>query len=412
LRKRLTIALVAAAACLPVAYALGAGRGSLDRSFGHKGSVATTMPALTPAGSVPGDATAAALLAQPDGRQILLGSSETGDSSDFALARYFGDGTLDRSFGVGGKVITPFGADPGASDAHATAAAITADQRVIVAGLIGEPTTGQLALARYTPDGALDPSFGKGGEVVLPSLPAGTAVTVQPDGKILVAGNSPGPTHKAAIARLNADGSLDSGFGSGGVVDLSNGGVVPRTVFVEPGGGIVVAGGNGLLGLQANGAVDGAFGHNGTVHSPIRRKGAVKGAIEDDLGRLLVFGYAPFRKDGRVRFGTAVVRYHPDGKVDRSFGRRGRVIRNKEDFARGPVAATIQHGEPALVGTFHGRLAILRLKPDGAIDPHFGHNGRVVSKIKAEAAGVTPGAQETILVGGSGRKFRLARFNG
>jgi len=188
--------------------------GSLDLGFGTGGKVTTKF-------SSPGDDSARALVLQPDGKIVLIGSDFVATregASDFALARYDIDGSLDRTFGTGGKVTTTFGSG---SDL-ANAAVLQPDGKLVVAGYTyvgGVAGQSYFALARYRTDGTLDPSFGSGGRVTTDFGPGGGsawAAALQPDGKILAAGTGPGGTF--ALARYRTDGTLDPSFGTGGTV--------------------------------------------------------------------------------------------------------------------------------------------------------------------------------------------------
>lgn len=167
----------------------------------------------------------------PSGRIVAVGSARPapGARSDFAIARFLADGTLDSSFGPGGPipgiVITPMttGDNPDA----AITMALDAAGRIVAGGFADNAGFIDLALARYNPDGTLDATFGTGGMVVTNVGPGNTAenldeLVIQPSGKILVGGG----TGKAGVfvdsdfmvARYNADGSLDGSFGTGGIV--------------------------------------------------------------------------------------------------------------------------------------------------------------------------------------------------
>src|SRR5262249_7538122 len=151
---------------------------------------------------------------QPDGKVVLAGGVAQGTGDDFVVARINSDGLADKSFGNAGAVSTDFGGndDPGA-------VAVQSDGKIVAAGV----TSGHFDLARYNTDGSLDSSFGSGGKVITNSLPRpafANAVLIQPDNKIVaagVAGLSSGPSGSDfTLVRFNTDGSIDSTFGSGG----------------------------------------------------------------------------------------------------------------------------------------------------------------------------------------------------
>src|SRR5204863_89341 len=151
--------------------------------------------------------TAFAMLIQADGKLIAGGETSQGSSAtgvDFALARYGVDGRLDATFGAGGQVVTSLVESGGRDSIYALAfEELGGEIRLLAAG--GE---GDFALARYTPSGQLDASFGAGGKVIGvmgSTIGAARAVTVAPDGKILVAGHH---HHDFALARFSAAGQL------------------------------------------------------------------------------------------------------------------------------------------------------------------------------------------------------------
>src|SRR5262249_17768217 len=125
-----------------------------------------------------------AMALQPDGKMVLVGIGTRGTSDDFVVARINSDGQEDKSFGNGGNVSTDFGGND-----NALAVAVQPDSKIVVAGVTNP--AGQFALARYNTDGSLDSSFGSGGKVITNSLPRpafANAVLIQPDNKIVAAG--------------------------------------------------------------------------------------------------------------------------------------------------------------------------------------------------------------------------------
>src|SRR6185295_5267343 len=165
---------------------------------------------------------------EPDGDIVVAGSTETSSdqqSSDFAITRYKSDGSLDTTFGAGGRVVTDFA---GGLD-QARTVLIQPDGRIVVAGFAGRSGGGSGgALARYSSDGSLDLSFGSNGRVTIDS-PAATAIALQADGRIVAAGGSSSPNpvlRDFAVSRCSADGILDLSFGASGKtttdIELSN----------------------------------------------------------------------------------------------------------------------------------------------------------------------------------------------
>ncbi|MBK6314997.1 MAG: hypothetical protein IPF53_11960 [Blastocatellia bacterium] len=168
--------------CAPTA-AVSADPGDRDPLFGDDGRVSTDF-----FGRV--DVAASAAI-QPDGKVVVVGhSAHTADDSslDFSLARYNADGTLDAEFGDGGKVTTDFAGDLD----EAESVAIQPDGRIVVVGYVVRSTTGyDFGLARYMPDGTLDPEFGDGGKVTTDFArndDVATAMALLPDGGVVAAG--------------------------------------------------------------------------------------------------------------------------------------------------------------------------------------------------------------------------------
>ncbi|GDY23353.1 hypothetical protein LBMAG56_47000 [Verrucomicrobiota bacterium] len=241
--------------------------GALDPSFGTGGKVTTPIGSSTDVGD--------SVAVQSDGKILVAGYSYNGSSIDFALVRYTAAGALDPSFGTGGKVTTDFG---GGHD-YGYSVAVQSDGKILVAGFSGNFDSYNFALVRYTAAGALDPSFGTGGKVTTDfgsSTDYGVSVAVQGDGKIIVTGYfSNGSNDDLALARYTTAGALDPGFGTGGKVITAFGSGTDQgySVAVQGDGKIIVAGytANGsntdfaLVRYTAAGALDPSFGTGGKV---------------------------------------------------------------------------------------------------------------------------------------------------
>ncbi|MEV6297277.1 calcium-binding protein [Streptomyces sp. NPDC051896] len=210
--------------------------GSLDSAFGSGGKV------LTDFGTGGNDIANGVVVT--DGKIVAAGSSDSGGTNDFALARYnTTDGSLDTSFGTGGLVTTDFG---GTND-QASGVVLQTDGKIVAAGQSNAGATIDFALARYNPiDGSLDTSFGTGGKVTTDfgGTDEAFGVALQTDGKIVAAGlTTAGGSVNFALARYNTNGTLDSCFGTGGKVITDFGGTdLAQGVAVQTGGKIVAAG--------------------------------------------------------------------------------------------------------------------------------------------------------------------------
>lgn len=300
--------------------------GALDSSFGTGGKV-TTLLGLS--------SVANAMALQPDGKIVLAGWSSNGSNTDFAVARYRSDGTLDPAFGAGGKVITPIGT----SDDVARAIALQADGKILVGGYRYASSNHDFALVRYNPDGSLDTDFGTGGKVTTSFGTAndvGTGLAVQSDSKIILGGyyRSASNGDDFAIARYNTDGSLDSTFGSGGKVTttFTSGNDASTAVLLQPDGKILAAGlaqvsGNNDFAVaryNTDGSLDSAgFGTNGKLTTPVGLAIDNGQAMALQLdGKILVGGYVQVGST----FDFGLVRYMASGSLDSTFGTGGKVI--------------------------------------------------------------------------------------
>lgn len=279
--------------------------GSLDNTFGTGGTVITDI--------FPNRADVVTSLGlQPDGKIVAAGFSGAYNTpqvaSDFVTVRYNSNGSLDTTFGANGKVVTDFAND---SD-FATSLVIQLDGKLVVGGFAYGRTQNRLsfdfALARYNPNGTLDPSFGNGGKILI-DLSNTTAnspgddlmfnMALQPDGKILCAGSGE-PNRRAngsdfLIARFNPSGSLDTTFGIGGKVTTDFNGTIDEgfSLALQPNGKFVVA-------------------------------GVANGVAQITLAPYLAVSASANNTQSPTLSDFAVARYNPDGSLDKSFGTGGK----------------------------------------------------------------------------------------
>jgi uncharacterized delta-60 repeat protein len=303
-------------------------RGRLDRRFGQGGKVATDFGAF---------AYAHAVKIQPDGKIVVAGVV-VGSSEGVAVARYRPDGSLDSSFGAGGKVLQPGGG---------FALALQRDGKIVVGG---EENRG-FAVYRLEPDGSLDAGFGMNGEVTTPFEPYSAAVrglAIQPDGKIVAVGNA--AQHERdewAIARYNPDGSLDPTFGSGGKVTILGNALSlngATAVALQGKKRILVAGTSlshvALAGFRPNGALDPGFGVNQgvtTLDATSTTSGGSANAIRLQRdGKIVIAGEGSDQGTGKF----VIARFDRNGIPDPSFSGDGSVttsLSSGEDGAYGLV---------------------------------------------------------------------------
>jgi uncharacterized delta-60 repeat protein len=419
--------------------------GQLDPTFGAGGIVTTDVGGPTQ------DLARDLVVSQPDGKVILVGTSGSGTATQMVALRYNSDGSLDTTFGIGGKATTPLTLAP-------TAVALDAAGRILVAGSTGG-FPADFVVVRLNADGSLDSTFGSGGRVVIAvggfSDRAAQAVAVDAAGRIVLAGSAFGDSD-FALVRLEADGSLDTSFGSGGEVILPFGGVCAATgVAIDSAGRIVVAGTNNITGpispddalpdfavarLNADGSLDTSFGSGGktTINLGGSTPSAnnATGVALDSSGRIVVFGTTD-PEDGQDDF--AAVRLRTDGSVDITFGTGGVTTlnfgtaggRGTEDV---PTSLAINSdGSIALagytgsaVGAGNVDFAVALLDPNGCPDPDFGLGGKVTTHFPTgaltsidRAAGVAFDQAGRLIVAGTvdssgptGSDFAVVRYLG
>jgi uncharacterized delta-60 repeat protein len=306
----------------------------------------------------------AQVIAQADGTIIAAGTAFGNAGKDFAVARYLSDGSLDTSFdaiGHDGKVTTDFGAG---NDDTATCAVLQADGKIVVAGYASDGTQSDFALVRYNTDGSRDTSFGKAGDsgCVLTDFAGkddvATGMALQTDGKILVVGYTfvaGGPGFNFALARYKTDGSLDTTFGSGGKVstDFDNQLLeFGQTVAVLGSGKILVGGARTndfvLLRYNANGSLDTTFGSGGKVATDFAGTG-------DTVYSLLVLSSGKILAAGANDKDFTLACYRPNGTLDTSFGTGGKVITDFAGLVDQGRAMTLTSGSRILfAGTSSG----------------------------------------------------------
>ncbi|MDE3057337.1 MAG: VCBS repeat-containing protein [Bacteroidota bacterium] len=347
--------------------------GTLDGGFGIGGEAAAAFGA---------DNTVNAIAIQPDGKIVAAG----GSNADFALARFTAKGVLDTTFGTKGKVTTDLGSVMGPEQAYGVA--IQRDGKIVAAGLKDQ----DFALARYDSNGTLDASFGTGGKVVTDvgnsSDDGGKAVAIQSNGKIVVAGYS---NNNFAVLRYDTTGSLDASFGTGGKVTTDFGGFeYGYGIAIQTDGKIVVAGDAGpgfaVARYDTNGSLDAAFGTNGKVKTTFGGslfEYATSVALLSD-GKIVVTGTTDNGANGGD---VVVVCYNTDGSLYTGFNSTGSV---KTDFGGDDYgnALAIQHdGRIVVVGSSGTQLLVARYNTDGSLDNTFNSTGKKLVTWTTNATG-------------------------
>lgn len=311
---------------------------------------------------------------QPDGKVVVAGLCDVGSDIDFCLARYLPTGALDTSFNTTGKVITAIGS----SLNLAFATVMQPDGKIVVAGQCRNGVGNyDFCLARYLPNGALDTSFNTTGKIITTIGSSGDSVSsmaLQPDGKIVVVGSCyNGINNQFCLARYLPNGTLDTSFNGTGTV------------------------------LTANGSFD---DHTSAT------------ALQPD-GKIIVAGYCL-----SSYYNFCLARYLPSGALDTSFNGTGSVITDIGSVGWDQAYATALQpdGKIVAVGTCSidgkSKFCLARYLASGVLDTSFNSSGKVITAIGlnddfARAVALQPDGK-IVAVGhcfiGGKYEFCLARY--
>jgi uncharacterized delta-60 repeat protein len=350
--------------------------GSLDPTFGNGGKVLTDLGV---GAGVPSDA-----VLQPNGDIVISGG--------FGVARYLPTGKLDTTFGSGGLASTGF-----AGGESGTGVALQPDGKIIWVGSQGNPSfpaggTFSFAVARFTANGTLDTSFGTGGqtsvEFFAPPMQGAQefarAVLVQPDGKILVAGSArQGQIRFApiqgALARFNANGTLDTSFGTGGKILSSSGGITAL--------GLDAAGNIFTLPTRAEFSPTGQA-DTGVTPAAITASSHGGSSVFLPSGQFVqanTIGVAKHDVDVQVQ------RFNADGSIasaSPAFDYSGAPGLDQAQDSAGAVA--VQANGQAVAGGAHflstSPFGLARVNPDGTLDAGFGSAGVLTTTFNGDEA--------------------------
>ena len=347
--------------------------GNLDTTFGNGGFVITRITNRNDR--------AEELVIQADGKILVAGAT----ASRFGIVRYNSDGTLDPTWGSNGIVIENFGS----CQAGAYSIVIQSDGKIVVAGVADFCVPSDFAVARYNSDGSLDTTFGGDGKVttsVSGNYQAATGdILLQSDGKIIITGmialDPPySMNHHFGMVRYNSDGSLDTTFGSGGIVityfganyEQGDGAVLLENGKIVMVGEVSYFNGTwtsniGVARYNNDGSLDATFGNGGKVNTDIGGAYDLPTgvAIQTD-GQIVVAGFSANN--------FAVLRYNNDGGLDTTFGGSGYV---RTDFCGGfdgAMDVVIQNdGRIVVTGWAHNGtnydFGLARYNPDGSVGP-------------------------------------------
>jgi uncharacterized delta-60 repeat protein len=378
--------------------------GDLDPTFGAGGRVSDLLPRDPDLGDV---------VVLDDDRILLAGSQfdQAPARRQYTLRRYNVDGTADASFSGDGLVAGFFDA---ATDSDISRLLAAPDGKIVAEARSG----GGPIAARFNSDGTLDNSFAGDGAIALSKDVS--EIDVQTDGKILAA-TPPDEEGHGTIARYLANGARDTSFGNGGVstytFEATEFGTPLSRIEVikaQPDGKILIGGQSldeedrffrfSVIRLNANGTRDTGFGSGGQTLALTAGPEVNFGLVEDiallDGGKFLAAG-ATNADGGSFRGGIGVVRYNVDGTVDQSFSGGGTFI----GFGGGVTVLRVQvddDGNAVIIGDrdMNG-IAVTRVDADGEIDESF---GRVISDVVGSSLHTIGGGVQSngrIIAGGA-----------
>ncbi|MFO1008373.1 MAG: protein kinase [Planctomycetaceae bacterium] len=389
--------------------------GTLDTTFDGDGKKIQAIGALDDYGFD--------VAAGRDGKIVVAGNSNNGENTDFAVARFNSDGTLDSSFDHDGpgRVVTSFGINQ-----DEPRQVIIANGKIVVAGFTWNGSDWDLALARFNRDGTLDKTFDEDGKLTarFGSLyDMAHCVAAQRDGKLVVAGYSNnGKDYDFAVARYNLDGSLDSTFDGDGklTTDFENSEEVSFGVAIQDDGKIVVAGyavvgpayDFALTRYNEDGSLDTTFDGDGKVTTAIGSSHdlAFSLVLQND-GKIVVAGSSI--SEGRTVF--ALARYRTDGSLDPTFDGDGRSITEFGVSDSHANSIALQgDGKIIAAGPSSDGFSLARYDLSGSLDTTFSEDGKLTTLIGSGGVAYSVAVQGDgkIVVAGdsSSGEFAVVRY--
>lgn len=349
--------------------------GSPDPNFGDKGLSAIDVNNA--------QNLCRAMALQNDGHIVLGGNMDSmPDESGFLLIRTDADGQVDEDFGIAGSVLINFGEDR----AYLNDICLQEDGKIVCVGSIfyNMSSSSDIIVLRLMPDGSLDHSFSFDGKVVsdINLYDDGIVVGMSSDGKIMVAGAAySGSSRTPLLIRYNDDGTLDSTFGKGGFVTPERDGVdqwFSAMAFTNDGKILATGGSNNILmndillaRFNPDGSPDLSFSFNGWLNTDINDG-------YDNASDLLIQPDSMILVGGSHHSELALVRYHPNGTLDSSFGMNGKIIsQNRAPGSSLSKIAMQADGKILTVGNFEGHISVARFLSGldlgiGEVDAYLG----------------------------------------
>ena len=356
--------------------------GTYDNTFGTDGIVTTQVGKS--------DTEAKSVSIQGDGKIVAAGYSlNENQINDFALARYNQDGTLDNTFGINGIVTTPVGT----FNAVANSVSVQSDGRIIAAGSSVKNSQIVFTLVRYKPNGFADNTFGTNGIVTTPvgTLDAdANSVSVQSDGKIIVGGSS--GENGVILARYNSSGTLDDTFGTNGIVTTNKPSlIIANSISIQNDGKIVSAGnlkhgninGFAILRYNSNGTLDSTFGTSGVVTTAIGLRATANSVSIQADDKIVAAGTSFIESNNQP---ITLARYNTNGTLDTTFGKAG-IVTTQVGTSSSLANSVLIQSDGKIVATgysFNGidyNFTLVRYNPEGTLDNTFGTSGILTTRV-------------------------------
>ncbi|ESU26305.1 hypothetical protein FLJC2902T_27860 [Flavobacterium limnosediminis JC2902] len=304
------------------------------------------------------------------------------------------DGTLDEAFGVHGSVFPTFGGYM--SDLNALK--IDSDDKIITAGgVFSQSGYYQFALVRYKPDGSLDETFGVGGKVIsdFPRTTFLKTMLMQSDGKLVVGAYNSEYSNgdyfrDSFLIRYNTDGTLDTGFGNDGIVIISSNTILNTISLVQQLDGKIVVyrysnSGFQLIRYNPNGTLDSDFQTSDVLGNPY--EGVL--ALQPD-GKIILAGSIEVTNGSD----NMIIRYNSNGTLDTTFGTNGEMRFNVDDNDQITSVKILPNGKMLFCGkSYHNESeyelsythTLLQVLPNGTFDPNFGKRGILILPIASRS---------------------------
>ena len=372
--------------CLSISFSFAQQPGDLDLSFGTNGINYVGVPTY--------ENYIRDLAIQDDDKIVVVGFI---NSNHFLIGRFNANGSTDNSFGDNGEIFFEF---PNNNFAHSKTVGIQSDGKIIVGGPSGATPTEKFTLVRFDSNGVLDQTFGQDGIVLTNTNNMSyfaRDLVIQPDDKIIMTGSSMHSNYShATIVKYMVDGELDPTFADQGILDLDLGSESEcHSVKLQSDTKIVaivytsIADDEiGVIRVNTDGSMDSDFGTDGIVMTnlsldPDDYVVANSLAIQSD-GKIVIGGYIG-NSDPQVNDDFFLVRYAANGILDSTFGNNGIVFTDVNTDSKDRLQDILIQSDGKILVTGRSQsgseydFAMVRYNADGSLDPSFGNQGVALS---------------------------------